>query len=193
MKGGVTRAIEEAIEALDKGQLKKALFILDKEKTAKQHAIVSEAARQCLSDKESCPVNLKDARDQLQAMLTNPLEDTSLEGLEEMLKERQPVEPELKDATTDEELYEECEECHIANAVVAATEICDKHPHSACSVIIEKLDKEDIQPEQWLKALRRARNEVEGEAKAEFDMILDDLAGYLERRKSPFLKHLTED
>lgn len=192
MKGGVTKRLQNAIEALDKGQLKNALFLLDRDETAKYHDIVSEAARKCLGDRDSCPVNLKEASARLKATLANPLDDTSLEGVEEMLKETTRTN-ELKTELTDEELYEQCVECHIANAVAASTEICEKHPQTACSLITRRLDKEDVEPEEWLRVLKEASNQAEGMAKAEFAIILGDLADYLKRRNSPFLKVLTNE
>ncbi|MBA7664880.1 hypothetical protein ES703_72945 [subsurface metagenome] len=79
----------------------------------------------------------------------------------------------------------------MANAVAAATEICDKHPQTACTLISNRLDKENVEPEEWLKVLVGARDKSEGEARQEFDIILLDLIQYLERRKSPLLKGLT--
>ena len=87
MKGGVTKRVEQAIEALDKGQVKKALFVLDTDKTTRHHQIVASAARKCLSEKESCPVNLKEARNKLKDTITAALDVTDLEGVEEMLEE----------------------------------------------------------------------------------------------------------
>lgn len=192
MKGGVTKRLEETIEALGKGQLKNALFLTDRPELEKYHSWIEEAARGALGDKENAKKYMTEAQDRIQATLTNPLEDTSLEGVEEMLKEEEPMKAKSREEMTDEELYEECEECHIANAVVASTEICDKHPQAACTLITSRLDTEDIEPEEWLKALQEARDKSEGEAKQEFDLILSDLVQYLERRSSPFLKALKE-
>jgi len=187
VKGGVTKRIQETIEALDKGQLKNALFLTDRNELGREHAWVEEAARKAVSDRENAKKYMLEARDKLKATLTNPLEDTSLEGVEEMLEETNSRSNPTSEMT-DEELYEECQECHIANAVVAATEICDKHPQTACSMITSRLDKEDIQPEEWLKVLLEAREKSEGEARQEFELIVDDLMSYLKRKNSPFLK-----
>jgi len=181
----VTSRIEQAIKALDEGKLKEALYLTDKTGLERHNAWVREAARKALGDKENTKKYLKEARDKLTETITAPLDDTSLEGVEEMLNEATPELP--KQEKTDEELYEECEECHVANAVVAATEICDKHPQAACSLITSRLDKEDVEPEEWLKVLFESRGKAEGETRREFDIILSDLIQYLERRNSPFL------
>lgn len=190
MKGGVTKRIEDAIKALEKGELKHALFLTDRTEMGRENAWVREAARKALDDKENAKTYMTEARDKLKAATTSPLEDTSLEGVEGMLQETTP-ENKPKSEMTDEELYEECQECHIANAIVAATEICDQHPQTACTLISSKLDKEDIQPEEWLKVLVESREKSEGEARQEFDLIVDDLMEYLKRKDSPFLKVLT--
>ncbi len=190
MKGGVTKRIEEAISALEKGQLKQALYLTDRTEMGRENAWVREAARKALDDRENAKKYVLEARDKLKATLTNPLEDTSLEGVEEMLNETTP-EPEPKGEMTDEELYDACEECHIANAVVAATEVCEKHPQDACTLISSRLDKEDVEPEEWLKVLVEARDKAEGEARQEFGLIVEDLTEYLKRKNSPFLKALT--
>jgi len=183
----VTNRIERAIKALEAGRLKEALYLTDKTGLERHNAWVREAARKALEDKENTKKYLREARDRLTETITAPLDDTSLEGVEEMLDERAP---EPKSEMTDEELYENCEECHIANAVVATTEICEKHPQTACTLITSRLDKEDVQPGEWLKLLFEARDKSEGKARQEFDMVLSDLIKYLERRNSPFLKNL---
>jgi len=192
-KGGVTKRIEDAIKALEKGELKNALYLTDRSEMGTENAWVREAARKALDDRENANTYMLEARDKLKAAITPPLEDTSLEGVEEMLNETTPSPTTSKPTSkmTDEELYDACQECHVANAVVAATEICAKHPQTACSLISSRLDKEDIQPEEWLKVLVEARDKSDGEAKREFDIILSDLAQYLERKNSPFLKALT--
>ena len=190
MKGGVTKRIEDAISALEKGQLKQALYLTDRTEMGRENAWVREAAQKALDDRENAKTYMLEARDKLKAAITPPLEDTSLEGVEEMLNETIPK-TKTTSEMTDEELYDACQECHIANAVVAATEICDKHPQTVCTLISSRLDKEDVEPEEWLKVLLETRDKSEGEARQEFDIILSDLVQYLERRKSPFLKALT--
>lgn len=190
MKGGVTKRIEDAISALEKGQLKQALYLTDRSEMGRENAWVREAAQKALDDKENAKKYMLEAKEKLTATITAPLEDTSLEGVEEMLNETIPK-TKTTSEKTDEELYAECEECHVANAIVAATEICDKHPQTVCTLISSRLNKEDVEPEEWLKVLLETRDKSEGEARQEFDIILSDLVQYLERRKSPFLKALT--
>ena len=190
MKGGVTKRIEDAISALEKGQLKQALYLTDRTEMGRENAWVREAAQKALDDRENAKTYMLEARDKLKAAITPPLEDTSLEGVEEMLNETIPK-TKTTSEKTDEELYDECEECHVAYAIVAATEICDKHPQTVCTLISSRRDKEDVEPEEWLKVLLETKDKSEGEARQEFDIILSDLVQYLERRKSPFLKALT--
>lgn len=190
MKGGVTKRIEGAISALEKGQLKQALYLTDRTEMGRENAWVREAAQKALNDRENAKTYMLEARDKLKVAITPPLEDTSLEGVEEMLNETIPK-TKTTSEKTNEELYDECEECHVANAVVAATEICNKHPQTVCTLISSRLDKEDVEPEQWIKILLETRDKSEGEVRQEFDIILSDLGQYLERRKSPFLKALT--
>jgi hypothetical protein len=191
---GVTHKIEKAIEALEKGQLKQALYLTDKDKLSEHHKWIEEAARTCLANRDNkkvCADAIKEAQEKLRATITAPLEDTSLEGVEEMLSESKPAEPEKQ--MSEEELYESCEECHIANAVAAATEVCDQHPQNVCTLVTSKLDKEDTQPEEWIKVLKQTANQAEGPAKAEMAIILGELTDYLKRRNSPFLKALKEE
>jgi len=190
MKGGVTKRIEDAISALEKGQLKQALYLTDRTEMRRENAWVREAAQKALDDRENAKTYMLEARDKLKAAITSPLEDTSMEGVEEMLNET-ISKTKTTSEKTDEELYDECEECHVANAVVAATEICNKHPQTVCTLISSRLDKEDVEPEEWIKILLETRDKSEGEARQELDIILSDLGQYLERRKSPFLKALT--
>lgn len=185
----VTSRIERAIKALNEGKLKEALYLTDRTELGRENAWIKEAARKALGDRENAKTYMMEARDKLTATITAPLDDTSLEGVEEMLNETPEAKP--KSEKTDEELYEECEECHIANAVAAATEICDKHPQTVCLLVSQKIGQEDVEPEEWLKILLETRDKSEGEAKQEFDLILDDLMGYLKRKNSPFLKALT--
>jgi hypothetical protein len=201
----VTKRIEEAIAALDKKQLKNALYLTDKKGMKKHHEAVKETVRTCLANKEDpkvCDRAIKEARDKLQATITAPLDDTSLEGIEEFMSEEKtqdavPTVETVGEATTtskateektDEELWEECEDCHVAAAAAAAADICEEHPQDICTIINDRLGKEDIEPEDWIRALREAATKSEGEAKAKLDAVMADLREYLERRNSPFLK-----
>ncbi|GAH77391.1 unnamed protein product, partial [marine sediment metagenome] len=136
----VTNRIERAIKALEKGQLKQALYLTDRTEMGRENAWVREAAQKALDDRENAKTYMLEARDKLKAAITPPLEDTSLEGVEEMLNETIPK-TKTTSEMTDEELYDACQECHIATAVVAATEICDKHPQTVCTLISSRLNK----------------------------------------------------
>ena len=196
MKGGVTKRIEETLEALDKGQLKNALFLTDRPEMARARGWVEEAARKALADKKNARKYMNEAKDKLKATITSPLDDTSLEGVEEYLStptiqakaEEAPTPVKQEEEMTDEELYENCEDCHVAAAAAAAADICEEHPQTICTVISERLDKEDVEPEDWIRALQEASARSEGEAKAKLDMVMADLKSYLERRNSPFLE-----
>jgi len=197
MKGGVTKRIEETITALEKGQIKNALFLTDRPEMGTARGWVEEAARKALADKKNAREYMNEAKDKLQATITSPLDDTSLEGVQEYLTgpaaeppEAEPPPPIVKpkEEMTDEELYESCEDCHVAAAAAAAADICEEHPQTICAVISERLDKEDVEPEDWIRALREAAAKSEGEPKAKLDAVMADLKGYLERRNSPFLE-----
>ena len=126
------------MKALEKGQLKNALDLTDRRGLEKHHQIVEAAARTCLEnkgDEEVCKKAMSEARDRVQETITLPEDDTSLEGVEEMLSGA-PAEPpqgepaEMTDMS-DDELYENCEECHIAEAAVRFSEVCAEHPEDA--------------------------------------------------------------
>jgi hypothetical protein len=208
MKGGVTKRIDETIAALERGQLKNALYLTDRPEMARARGWVEEAARKALADKKNARKYMNEAKDKLQATITLPLDDTSMEGVEEYLSPKTPtiavpivettsetpsVTKQPTEEMTDEEMYENCEDCHIAAAAAAAADICEEHPQTICTIISERLDKEDTQPEDWIKALREAAAKSEGEAKAKLDVVMDDLRSYLQRRNSPFLKAWKEN
>ncbi|MBA7690650.1 hypothetical protein ES703_99181 [subsurface metagenome] len=149
MKGGVTKRIEDTIKALDQGQLKKALLLTDREGLEPHHQFVEQAARTCLANKdnkEACTMAIEEAKEKVQDTITLPIDDTSIEGLEEYLSPGPPAE-EPKEAQpmsekTDEELFEECEECHVAVAAarVAVTELTD-YLERRNSPFLKELDK----------------------------------------------------
>ena len=198
----VTHKIESAIKSLEKGELKNALYLTDRPELQDLHQVVKDAARTCLSNKDNhqvCEAAMKEAKNKLQATLTSPMDDTSLEGVEEFMSDVPITVPTVEttgspaagkppEEMTDEELFEQCEDCHIAAAAAAAADICEEHPQEICDIISQRLDKEDVEPEDWIKALREASAKSEGEAKAKLDMVMADLKGYLERRNSPFLE-----
>ena len=203
MKGGITKRIEEIVKALDQGQLKKALYLTEgNEKLSRQHQFVAEAARICLAnkdDKEACHQAIMGARNKVQDTITLPLDDTSLEGLEEYLPSETTETKgtgENESSMTDEEAYEECEECHVAVAAARVAEICAEYPEdagNACKVISEKLEDENTEPAEWIKAMIETAEQAQGEAKEEMVAAVTDLTDYLERRDSPFLKELDKE
>ncbi len=202
MKGGITKRIEDSISALDKRQLKKALYLTEgNEKLSRQHQFVEEAARTCLANKdnkEACQAAMNEARNKIQDTISLPIDDTSLEGLEEYLSPEnqpttQPEETQPAAEKTDEELYEECEECHVAVAASRFAEVCAEHPEeagNACKAISEKLEDENTEPADWIKAMVETAEQAQGEVKEQMVAAVSELTDYLERRNSPFLKEL---
>jgi len=200
MKGGVTKRIEETVKALEGGQLKKALYLTEADGLEKHHGFVEEAARTCLADKdnkEACAMAIKEARAKVQDTITLPIDDTSLEGVEEYLSPEKPPE-ESKETQpspekTDEELFEACQECHVAVAAARFAEICAEHPEEAgasCKIISEKLEDETTEPTDWIKAMVETAEHAQGEAKEQMMAAVTELTEYLERQNSPFLKEL---
>jgi len=200
MKGGVTKKIEDTVKALDQGQLKKALDLTDREGLERHHQFVVDAARTCLSnksDEEVCKGAMNEARDKIQDTITLPIDDTSLEGVEELLSEEAPaVTPESGTSEkTDEELFEECEECHVAVAAASIAEVCAEHPEeagSACKLISEKLEDENTEPADWIKTMVEVAEGAQGVAKEKIVASVTELTDYLEKRNSPLLKKLEE-
>lgn len=197
MKGGVTKRIEDSVKALDQGQLKKALYLTEAKGLEKHHGFVAQAAQTCLANKDNkevCSMAVKEARDKVQDTITLPIDDTSLEGLEEYLTpEAQSEETEPSSEKTDEELFEECEECHVAVAASRFANICADNPEevgSACKAISEKLEDETTEPADWIKTMVGTAEQAQGEAKEQMVAAVTELTDYLERRNSPFLKEL---
>jgi len=101
MKGGVTKKIEDTVQALEKGQLKKALLLTERRGLERHHQIVEAAARTCLQnkdDKEVCQKAMSDAKDRLQETITLPEDDTSLEGVEDLVSGAPAETPEKSSA-----------------------------------------------------------------------------------------------
>jgi len=203
LKGGITKRIEDTVKALDQGQLKKALLLTDREGLEKHHHFIEEAARTCLVNKdnqEACALAIKEAKDNVQDTITLPIDDTSLEGLEEYLSPEklpeQPPETQPASEKTDEELFEECEECHVAVAAARVAEICGEYPEEAgasCKLISEKLEDENTEPADWIRAMVETAEQAQGEAKEQMTAAVTELTDYLQRRDSPFLKELDKD
>jgi hypothetical protein len=187
-----TKRLEKTIEALDTKQLKKALYLTDNEKTRRHHEIVEQAARICLAkkdDKTTCDRAIKEARDKIQETISLPVDDTSLEGLEEYLS---PQKPQPEPQKSDEELYEDCMECHVATTVVKFGELCKAKPAEAgeaCELISKKVEA-NAEPVEWLKTLIEITEQAKGEAKEEMQKSLSELTDYLEIKQSPWLKEL---
>ena len=187
---GVTHKIEEAVKALEQGRVKKALYLTDTDKTERHHKIVTDAARKCLTDKGKCPAYLKDAAQKLQETITAPLDTTDLEGVEEMVGASKQIEEEKPKAEADE--YENCEECHIADAAVKFHDI-SKHCGDSITQRLEKIaDEQDTPPEAWLKSMIEI---AEGAScgREQYETVLGELSDYLEKRQSPILKKLDKE
>lgn len=212
-KGGVTRKIEDTLAALDRKELKRALYLTENNpKLERQHQFIEEAARTCLANKDNkkvCEEAIKMARDKVHETTSLPLDDTSLEGLEQYLTSNTPVsEPEIKEQgqvktpvdftksqKTDTELFEECQECHVAVAASRFADICAERPDEAggCELIGRSLENENTEPVDWLKAMVQTAEKAQGKAKEEMVGAISELTDYLEKRNSPFLKALDRE
>lgn len=200
MKGGVTKKITDTVAALDKKQLKKALYLTDRPKLEKQHGYVKEAAHTCLANKknkEVCEKAMKEARDKIQDAISLPLDDISLEGLEEYLDPALEDPTEAQKPTTeisDAELYDQCPECHIATAASVFADTCQEYPEThACELISERLTDETTEPIDWIKAMIKTAEQTDGEPQKQMVAALDELTGYLAKRNSPWLKELDKE
>ncbi len=196
MKGGITKKIEETVAALEKGQLKKALLTTDRKGLETHHRIVQQAAQICLEnkgDKEACNMAIEDAKSQVQDTITLDIDSTSLEGVEELLSPGPQPASEPSSDKTEDELFEDCEECHVAVAAARVAEICAERPEeagNACQLITEKLQDENTEPSDWIKTMVETAEKATGEAQVEMAAAVIELTDYLERRNSPFLKEL---
>ena len=212
MKGGITKRLEDTIKALDAKQIKKALYLTEgREKLSRQHQFVQEAARTCLTNKDNkeiCQAAIKEARNKVNDTVTLPFDDTSLEGLEEfMTEEKLPEETKsvetpavpsgflAKAQKTDDELFFECEECHVAIAASRFADVCAEKPEEAgsCELIGRSLENENTEPADWIKAMVQTAEKAQGEAKEEMVGAITELTEYLEKRDSPFLKALDKE
>ena len=216
MKGGVTKRIEEINKALDQKQLKKALYLSEAKGLERHHEWIQEAARTCLvnrEDKSACEQAIRRAREKVQGTASLPVDDASLEGLEEYMTEQKlpeetksvetPAVPSgflSKAQKTDEELgkeaFEECEECHVAVAASKFADVCAENREEAgggCELIGRSLANENTVPVDWLKAMVQTVEKAQGKAKEEMAGAITELTEYLERRNSPFLKALDKE
>jgi len=220
VKGGITRRLDEVLKSLDEKQLKKALYLTENNpKLESQHQYIQDAARTCLANKENkqvCDQAIREARNKVHSTISLPIDDTSLEGLEEYITEQKlPVEinpaetPPLpvetpapsdsflsKAEKTDEELFEECEECHVAVAASRIADVCTENREEAgngCEIIGRSLENEDTEPADWIKTMIEAAEKAQGKAKEEMTAAITELTEYLERRDSPLLKALEKE
>jgi len=217
MKGGITRRVEEVTKALDGKQLKKALYLSEVKGLEKHHQWIQEAARTCLANKDNkevCKAAITEARNKIQDTVSLPIDDTSLEGLEEYMTEQKlpeetkPVEPPAPAETpaapsgflakaqkTDEELFESCEECHVAVAASRFADVCAENREEAggCELIGRSLENENTEPVDWLKAMMQTAEGAQGKAKEEMVGALAELGDYLTQRNSPLLKALDKE
>jgi len=225
VKGGVTKRIENTVSALEKGQLKNALYLTEgNEKLSRQHQYIQEAARTCLANKgnkEVCQAAIKEARNKVNDTVSLPIDDTSLEGLEGYMTEQKlpeeikpvetpapavtsPAENPAKaekspDEMSDEEVYESCEDCHVAWATARFIDVCaeNREESGGCEVIGRLMEKEYTEPVDWnkdlIKAMVETAEKAQGKAKEEMVGAIAELGDYLTRRNSPFLKALDKD
>lgn len=210
MKGGITKRLEDTVAALDKGQVKKALYLTEgHEKLSRHRKFIEDAARICLAnkdDKKTCQAAINEARNKVQETISLPVDDTSLEGLEEYLTEAKtseaPPEPPVarkgflaKAEKTDEELWDSCEECHVAVAAAKFADVCAEKPEETggCELIGRSLADEKTEPVDWIKAMVSTAEKAQGKAKEELVGAMVELTDYLERRNSPFLKALDKE
>ncbi len=212
MKGGVTKRIEEINKALDQKQLKKALYLSEAKGLERHREWIQEAARTCLAsreDKPACEQAVRRAREKVQGTASLPVDDTSLEGLEEYMTEQKlpeetksveaPAAPSgflAKAQKTDDELYEECVECHVAVAASIFADVCAENREEAgggCELIGRSLANENTEPADWIKAMIETSEKAQGKAKEEMVGAITELTDYLERRNSPLLKALDKE
>jgi hypothetical protein len=221
MKGGITKRIDDTVKALDEKQLKKALYLTENNpRLEKHHGWIQDAARTCLDnrgDKAVCEQAIREARNRVQGTVSLPIDDTSLEGLEDYMTEQNlpeesvPVQVQetapaetapgpsgflAKAQKTDEDLFENCEECHVAVAASRFADVCAESREEAgvgCELIGRSLENENTEPVDWLKAMVETAEKAQGRAKEEMNAAIADLAEYLERRNSPLLKAIDKE
>ena len=203
-KGGITKKLDDTIKALDANQLKKALYLTENNpKLQRQHQFIEEAARTCLANRDNkkvCEEAIKMARDEVKETVSVPIDDTGLEGLEEYLSPPAPASHEEPAASppaakTDEEIFEACQECHVAVTAARFADICAEKPEEAgrCELIGRSLEDEKTEPVDWLKAMIETAEKAQGSAKEEMSETLTELTDYLERKDSPFLEELEKE
>ena len=97
---------------------------------------------------------------------------------------------------TDEEMFEECTECHVAVAASRFADVCAENREEAgggCETIGRSLEDENTEPADWIKAMVETAEKAQGKAKEEMTAAITELTEYLERKDSPFLKALDKE
>ncbi len=96
---------------------------------------------------------------------------------------------------TDEEIFQECEECNVAVAAAKFADICAERREEAggCELIGQSLEDKNTEPVDWLKAMVQTAEKAQGKAKEEMTGAITELTEYLERRNSPLLKALDKE
>lgn len=194
---GVTHRIEKAVEALNKGQIEKALLLLDKEETRREFRDVQAAAQTCLGDREKCQGAMTEAAGTLTARITPAIDTTSLEGVAQYLGPR--PEPQVQEAPSAEVEAQppaaeddECEECRVADAVDAFAEIC-REGCADCGPLQTLVGHEDTPPEEWIRAMKEVKDSSCAANAQELGEVYDWLKGYLEERQSPYAAAFQEE
>ena len=143
---------------------------------------------------------IKKAKENIQDTITLEIDDTSLEGVEEYLSPGSPAEDPKETSPsaekTDEELYEECEPCHVGDAAAKVGLICQERPEEAgcgCKRILEMAEDENTTEADWIRAMVETAEGAQGETKEQMVAAVSELTEYLERRNSPLLKELDKE
>ena len=169
-----------------------------------------EAARTCLQNKGNpkvCKEAIKVAKEKVLSTTQLPEDSTDIEGLEDYLRPRSETiappadtktpESETNEAPadtggkTDEELFEECAECHVADAVVKFHEIAEKCGDELTVARIDTKLATEPPPEQWLEEMGNIAAEQSCGTES-YKKVMGDLTGYLEKHDSPLLKKAQE-
>jgi hypothetical protein len=206
---GATKKIEEAAKSLEAGLIKKAVLLTDSSKTEKAHKIVVDIAKQCVANKEDCKDFCKEGAVKLKDMIT-PTTDNN-DDLEEILAEEEgrtqnapssQESPPSPDAPTspdkpvaemsDDEAFNNCEECNIAAAAATFVKIAQKDEcdgNKALAKLQPCVDDNMTTPEKWLKTMAEVAENATCD-KLKYGEVLGELTDYLQKRDSPILKNL---
>ena len=128
-----------------------------------------------------------------------PEEITPVEPVESPVPVETPATPSgflAKEEKTDEELFAECEECHVAIVADVFGRVCAKNREEAgvgCEIIGRSLENENTEPADWIKAMVETAEKAQGKAKEEMMAAIAELGDYLTQRNSPLLKALDKE